>query len=134
LRPVDKSKKSDQKQAVKATPTRQAQKNARSRRQPQKKIPCQTALFSCNIFWLSYTFMAVPKKKPAKSYSKTRYTHYAKAQQKKILERTHVVYDKETGEARLSHCINKDTGRYKGRLVIDKGTGDQSNETTRIQA
>lgn len=78
--------------------------------------------------------MAVPKKKTAKSYSKTRYTHYVKSQQKKILDRTHVVYDKETGEARLSHCVNKETGRYKGRLVIDKGAGDQPTETTRIQA
>jgi len=75
--------------------------------------------------------MAVPKKKTAKSSSKTRYTYWKKAQQKKILGRTHVVHDKETGDAHLSHCINPETGRYKGRLVVDKV---KKTETTRIQA
>lgn len=75
--------------------------------------------------------MAVPKKKTAKSSSKTRYTTWKKLQQVKIVNRTHVVKDPETGEARLSHCANPETGRYKGRLVVNKG---KKTETTRIQA
>lgn len=76
--------------------------------------------------------MAVPKKKTAKSYSKTRYTTWKKLQQKKLLDRTKIVKDKETGEARLSHCANPETGRFKGRVVVNKSK--KTTETTRIQA
>ena len=75
--------------------------------------------------------MAVPKKKTAKSYSKTRHSTWKQLQQKKLLDRTKIVTDKETGEPRRSHCVNPETGRYKGRVVVNK---TKKTETTRIQA
>ena len=58
--------------------------------------------------------MAVPKKKTSKSKSKMRVSHL-----KGKLATVKYVEDKSSGELRRPHHIDKTTGEYKGRKIID---------------
>ena len=58
--------------------------------------------------------MAVPKKKTSKSKSKMRSAHL-----KGKLSGIKYVEDKNSGELRRPHHIDKSTGEYKGRKVIE---------------
>ena len=58
--------------------------------------------------------MAVPKKKTSKSKSKMRISHL-----KKKLETINYVEDKKSGELRRPHHIDKTTGEYRGKKIIN---------------
>ena len=58
--------------------------------------------------------MAVPKKKTSKSKSKMRNSHL-----KKKLETINYVEDKISGELRRPHHIDKTTGEYRGKKIIN---------------
>ena len=58
--------------------------------------------------------MAVPKKKTSKSKSKMRISHL-----KKKLETIKYVEDKKSGELRRPHHIDKTTGEYRGKKIIN---------------
>ncbi|QQS58817.1 50S ribosomal protein L32 [Candidatus Peregrinibacteria bacterium] len=75
--------------------------------------------------------MAVPKKKPAKSASRTRYSHFQSLVRIRLQEETHGVNCPSCGALRLSHCVCPACGMYKGRQVLQK---KKSKETTRVQA
>ncbi len=55
--------------------------------------------------------MAVPKRKTSVSKRNMRRSHDS-------IESINVIVDKESGEPRLSHQIDRSTGMYKGRQVI----------------
>ncbi|MDX2049931.1 MAG: 50S ribosomal protein L32 [Rickettsiaceae bacterium] len=55
--------------------------------------------------------MAVPKKKTSKSKRDMRRSHHA-------LSSVNVIIDKETGEYRLPHHMNKFDGKYNSRQII----------------
>jgi len=55
--------------------------------------------------------MAVPKRKTSVSKRNMRRSHMA-------LKNINVILDKESGEPRLSHKIDKSTGKYKGRQIF----------------
>lgn len=58
--------------------------------------------------------MAVPKKKTSKSKRNMRRAHDA-------LSRINVIIDKDTGEYRLPHHLDKSSGSYNGnKIVADK--------------
>ena len=58
--------------------------------------------------------MAVPKKKTSKSKRNMRRSHDA-------LNRINVIIDKDTGEYRLPHHMDKSSGSYNDRqIVIEK--------------
>ena len=57
--------------------------------------------------------MAVPKRKTSVSKRNMRRSHDS-------IKRINVVIDKESGEPRLSHHIDKSTGTYKGKQIIIK--------------
>jgi large subunit ribosomal protein L32 len=79
-----------------------------------------------------FLLMAVPKKKTAKSYSKTRYSHYEKDQQRRILNETNIVICSECNTPKRSHHACAECGKYRGRqVIVQKTTAD---DTTRIQA
>ncbi len=59
--------------------------------------------------------MAVPKRKTSVSKRNMRRSHLS-------LNKINVIIDKESGEPRLSHKIDKSTGTYKGRQVLTKKT------------
>ena len=63
--------------------------------------------------------MAVPKRKTSNSKRNMRRSHNA-------LKNINVIIDKDSGEPRLSHKIDKSTGIYKGRQVL-KSKSNQSN-------
>ena len=56
--------------------------------------------------------MAVPKRKTTKSRAGKRRSHL-KASFKNVVE------DKKSGEYRLSHHLDRKTGMYKGRQILD---------------
>jgi large subunit ribosomal protein L32 len=58
--------------------------------------------------------MAVPKKKTSKSKSKMRSAHL-----KKKLSTINYVEDKNSGELRRPHHIDRTTGEYRGKKIID---------------
>ena len=58
--------------------------------------------------------MAVPKKKTSKSKSKMRRSHL-----KNKINKINFVEDKNSGELRRPHHLDKKTGEYKGRKVLD---------------
>jgi len=58
--------------------------------------------------------MAVPKKKTSVSKRKMRQSHL-----KKGLLKVSYVEDKNSGELRRPHHIDKKSGEYKGRKVLD---------------
>ena len=55
--------------------------------------------------------MAVPKKKTSKSKRNMRRSHDA-------LSRTNVIIDKDTGEYRLPHHVDKSSGVYNNRPIV----------------
>jgi ribosomal protein L32 len=55
--------------------------------------------------------MAVPKRKTSKSKRNMRRSHDS-------LKLINIIEDKESGEPRLSHNIDKSTGTYNGRQII----------------
>ena len=57
--------------------------------------------------------MAVPKRKTSKSKRNMRRSHHS-------FNSTNIIEDKESGEPRLQHRIDKSTGMYKGRQVLIK--------------
>ena len=57
--------------------------------------------------------MAVPKRKTSTSKRNMRRSHHA-------LKNINVILDKDSGEPRLSHQIDKSTGIYKGREIFKK--------------
>ena len=59
--------------------------------------------------------MAVPKRKTSVSKRNMRRSHLS-------LKNINVILDKESGEPRLPHQIDKSTGIYNGRLVLNKKT------------
>ena len=58
--------------------------------------------------------MAVPKKKTSKSKSKMRSSHL-----KNKLSNIKYVEDKSSGELRRPHHIDKSTGEYRGKKIIN---------------
>ena len=63
--------------------------------------------------------MAVPKRKTSNSKKNMRRSHLG-------IKDSNIILDKESGEPRLSHRIDKTTGMYKGRQVL-KSKSKQSN-------
>ncbi len=57
--------------------------------------------------------MAVPKRKTSVSKRNMRRSHDK-------LKKINIVFDKDSGEPKLSHQIDKSTGMYKGRQVLIK--------------
>ena len=55
--------------------------------------------------------MAVPKRKTSNSKKNMRRSH-------KAVRDINIILDKESGEPRLSHKIDKSTGIYKGRQIL----------------
>ena len=55
--------------------------------------------------------MAVPKRKTSKSKRDMRRSHHS-------LKYINILEDKESGEPRLSHMIDKATGMYNGKQII----------------
>ncbi len=65
--------------------------------------------------------MAVPKKKTSKSRRNQRRAHDA-------IGRVNVIIDKDTGEYRLPHQIDKTSGEYKGNRVMIAKVKEESEE------
>ena len=59
--------------------------------------------------------MAVPKRKTSPSKRNMRRSHDS-------LVKLNVVEDKESGEPRISHRIDKSTGMYNGRQILKQKT------------
>ena len=59
--------------------------------------------------------MAVPKRKTTPSKRNMRRSHDS-------LSRLNIVEDKDSGEPRLSHRIDKSTGMYNGRQILKPKT------------
>ena len=59
--------------------------------------------------------MAVPKRKTTPSKRNMRRSHDS-------LTRLNIVEDKDSGEPRLSHRIDKSTGMYNGRQILKPKT------------
>ncbi len=55
--------------------------------------------------------MAVPKRKTSKSKKNMRRSHSG-------LKTTNILIDKDSGEPRLSHKIDKSTGIYNGKQIL----------------
>ncbi|KAF8818320.1 50S ribosomal protein L32 [Rickettsia endosymbiont of Cardiosporidium cionae] len=64
--------------------------------------------------------MAVPKKKTSKSKRNQRRAHDG-------LVRINAVVDKDTGEYRLSHNIDKSSGAYNNRQIVISKIKDETN-------
>ena len=60
-----------------------------------------------------WSIVAVPKRKTSVSKRNMRRSHDS-------LKKINVVFDKESGEPKLSHQIDKSSGTYKGRQVFTK--------------
>ena len=58
-----------------------------------------------------WDFMAVPKRKTSVSKRNMRRSHLS-------LKDANIIIDKDSGEPRLSHQIDKSTGMYKGRQIL----------------
>ena len=59
--------------------------------------------------------MAVPKRKTTPSKRNMRRSHDS-------LIKLNIIADKESGEPRLSHRIDKSTGMYNGRQILKQKT------------
>ena len=55
--------------------------------------------------------MAVPKRKTSPSKRNMRRSHHA-------IKSLNIIEDKDSGEPRISHRIDKSTGMYKGRQIF----------------
>ena len=65
--------------------------------------------------------MAVPKKKTSKSRRNQRRSHDA-------LGKINVIVDKDTGEYRLPHQLDKTSGGYKNRQIVMAKTKTEETE------
>lgn len=65
--------------------------------------------------------MAVPKKKTSNSRRNQRRSHDA-------LARINVIIDKDTGEYRLPHHLDKTSGEYRNRQIVIAKTKPQETE------
>ena len=63
--------------------------------------------------------MAVPKRKTSVSKRNMRRSHHS-------LDNINIILDKNSGEPRLPHQIDKSTGMYKGRQIL-KAKSKQSD-------
>ena len=63
--------------------------------------------------------MAVPKRKTSNSKKNMRRSHLS-------IKNINIILDKESGEPRLSHKIDKSTGMYKGREILKKKTKENN--------
>ena len=63
--------------------------------------------------------MAVPKRKTSVSKRNMRRSHNS-------LSNINIILDKDSGEPRLSHKIDKSTGMYRGRQIL-KNKSKQAN-------
>ena len=63
--------------------------------------------------------MAVPKRKTSPSKRNMRRSHDA-------LIKLNIIEDKDSGEPRLSHKIDKSTGMYNGRQIIKQKTNSKA--------
>ncbi len=63
--------------------------------------------------------MAVPKRKTSVSKRNMRRSHDS-------LKKINIILDKDSGEPRLSHNIDKSTGMYKGRQILKKKKEENS--------
>ena len=63
--------------------------------------------------------MAVPKRKTTPSKRNMRRSHDA-------LIKLNIIEDKDSGEPRLSHKIDKSTGMYNGRQIIKQKTNPKA--------
>ena len=59
--------------------------------------------------------MAVPKRKTSVSKRNMRRSHDS-------IKKINIIFDKDSGEPRLSHKIDKSTGTYNGRQIFTKKT------------
>jgi large subunit ribosomal protein L32 len=65
--------------------------------------------------------MAVPKKKTSKSKRNQRRSHHA-------LGKVNVIIDKDTGEYRLPHQMDKTSGEYNGRVILEQKIETEEDE------
>lgn len=65
--------------------------------------------------------MAVPKKKTSKSKRNMRRAHDA-------LSKVNVIIDKDSGEYRLPHQLDKATGTYNGRQIVVAQNEDNEDD------
>ena len=63
--------------------------------------------------------MAVPKRKTSVSKRNMRRSHDS-------IKNINIIFDKESGEPRLSHKIDISTGMYKGRQILKKKNKEDS--------
>ena len=63
--------------------------------------------------------MAVPKRKTSPSKRNMRRSHDS-------LVKLNIVEDKESGEPRMSHRIDKSTGMYNGRQILKQKTKNKA--------
>ena len=63
--------------------------------------------------------MAVPKRKTSPSKRNMRRSHDS-------LVKINIVEDKESGEPRISHRIDKSTGMYNGRQILKQKTKNKA--------
>ena len=63
--------------------------------------------------------MAVPKRKTSPSKRNMRRSHDS-------LVKLNIIEDKESGEPRLSHRIDKSTGMYNGRQILKQKTKNKA--------
>ena len=59
--------------------------------------------------------MAVPKRKTSVPKRNMRRSHHS-------LDKINIILDKDSGEPRLPHQIDKSTGMYKGRQILKAKT------------
>ncbi len=64
--------------------------------------------------------MAVPKRKTSVSKRNMRRSHLS-------IKNINIILDKDSGEPRLSHRIDKSTGIYNGRQVLKKKSKEASS-------
>ena len=63
--------------------------------------------------------MAVPKRKTSVSKRNMRRSH-------DFIKKINIIFDKDSGEPRLSHKIDLSTGMYKGREILKKKTKENN--------
>ncbi len=64
--------------------------------------------------------MAVPKRKTSVSKRNMRRSHNS-------LKKINIIIDKDSGEPRLSHHIDRSTGTYKGKKILIKNSNKETN-------
>lgn len=64
--------------------------------------------------------MAVPKRKTSNSKKNMRRSHLG-------LKQMNIILDKESGEPRLPHRIDRSTGSYNGRQVLKSKSKQQDS-------